>query len=83
MKGKTKKEDKAEGEPKLGRESTRGPPFGVLFSRRASPCSPLPTLGSALAMLVSTGASFVFWSKSSKRIFVGKGTYPYVYVYKK
>ena len=34
--------------------SRRGPPFGVLFARRASPCSPLPTLpGAASAVLAS------------------------------
>ena len=46
-----------------------GPRFGVLFARRASPCSPLPTLpGAASAVLaLSPGEPyrtvFVFFSK--------------------
>jgi len=55
-------------------------PFGVVFARRASPCSSLPTLpGAASAVLVSSpggGRCFRFWSFFPKHIFVRIDTYP-------
>ena len=75
----------AKGEPKLRTEPRWGLPFGALFARRASPCSPLPpSLGAASAVLASTGAVFVYWSTYPQ---ASIRTYTYipiwVYLYKK
>ena len=59
--------------------SKRGPPFGMVFARRASPCSFLSTLlGAASTVLASSpgnGFCSCFFVKISKRIFVRTGTY--------
>ena len=60
--------------------SRRGPPFGVLFARRTSPCSPLPTLpGAASPVLASSpgdGCSFRFFVEMSQAsiVRIGKNT---------
>ena len=61
------------------RPSRWDPPFGVLFARRASPCSSLLTLpGVASAVLASSPGHefcFRFIVKVSTRLFVHLGAY--------